>query len=594
MSRLRELLARGSSEEAGAVAVLYAVFIFVVFGLLALTIDLGALKYDRRNSQTLSDNAATSGVVELDAASGIYKPQAACQKAWEYFLTNSGESSTSNNCGSFPATASCSTTSKTVTNTTANYSVQITWPVANGDALMQGRTGEPFDGLACERLGVWTTRTRGFIFGPVITGGTQGSTGASSVARQLIDTKNQDFANLLILDKTNCNALVATGGATVRVKAALKDGEWHPGQIVVDSAGTGGNCNPDQQMTVDASNDNNYVITEGNDTGAPGIIRLFGLPPGSTTCRGTTACDYKDVDASRLVPMPINLRSRVGRTPGDHTYNCKSTYPSTMKTPNGDSWNDAPCSDATSSSNYIDQLDGTWGAATSNPLGFRRWSTDPLTSALGCSPRSNVTVTGNWWVDCNGFDVKQAITFSNGNVVFKGAVTVSAGGTLTVNNNNTLPLPSGCVSVLCLTTASTEAAYIYIANGDLAQRSGGSLDFRNTMVYLRNGVVGMNGGGGSSINWVAPTKGPFKNLALWSENSGTFSYSGQAQLNLEGVYFTPNAQPTILSGGTGNNQTKAQFFTWDLQVTGGGEVLMKPDPDRGIQIPFNSGVRLIR
>jgi hypothetical protein len=92
-----------------------------------------------------------------------------------------------------------------------------------------------------------------------------------------------------------------------------------------------------------------------------------------------------------------------------------------------------------------------------------------------------------------------------------------------------------------------------------------------------------------TTNWVAPTDGLFKNLALWSESgSGTNSSGGSTTANfglagggsttVDGVFFTPCAQFGI-SGGFTNPQT-AQFLTYQLSVSGGSQLIMEPDPQR--------------
>ena len=118
-------------------------------------------------------------------------------------------------------------------------------------------------------------------------------------------------------------------------------------------------------------------------------------------------------------------------------------------------------------------------------------------------------------------------------------------------------------------------------------------------VYLEDGRVDFNGGSGGLV-WSAPDGlgfdpwGPlFDDLALWSESSEEHRIGGQAGNDLEGTFFTPNANPFVLSGQGSQFQTKAQFLTRRLELSGQAEVVMSPNPDRVTLIPIRE-IRLIR
>jgi len=125
---------------------------------------------------------------------------------------------------------------------------------------------------------------------------------------------------------------------------------------------------------------------------------------------------------------------------------------------------------------------------------------------------------------------------------------------------------------------------------------------KHVMVYLATGRVDFNGGSGG-LTWTAPDLPPetapvtfqdhFEDLALWSESSLSYHIGGQAGNELEGTFFTPNADPFELSGQGTQVQFQAQFVTRRLELSGQSEVQMFPNPDRFTPIPLRQ-ILLIR
>jgi hypothetical protein len=171
------------------------------------------------------------------------------------------------------------------------------------------------------------------------------------------------------------------------------------------------------------------------------------------------------------------------------------------------------------------------------------------------------------------------VTFADGNVVFDGQVRVF--GSLTIN-------PGGA-----------EDHVVYLREGEFEKDAQATVSMEHTFVYLEDGRVDFNGGSGGLV-WSAPDGlgfdpwGPlFDDLALWSESSEEHRIGGQAGNDLEGTFFTPNANPFVLSGQGSQFQTKAQFLTRRLELSGQAEVVMSPNPDRVTLIPIRE-IRLIR
>jgi len=319
----------------------------------------------------------------------------------------------------------------------------------------------------------------------------------------------------------------------------------------------------------------------------------------------------------RLYPEPTGIRTRVTRAPIDYRYNCNYTYDPYFDLPAL-----PPCPEATEGTaegtddhvgDYIDQLVqryGGTGLPGNGAVLFGTW-TDPLPSndpnyvnypdGFPCDLQgsdADIEVSGNWYVDCpgttggKGFTVRNSVTFSGGDVVFDGQVRTVSGGSIRINNGGSTSNP-------------TENHIVYVRTGDLIKDAQSSISLEYTMVYLADGRVDFNGGSGGLV-WTAPDiasgtqsdcqttmQDCFDDLALWAESSQSFYIGGQAINGLEGTFFTPEADPFELHGQGGQYQTKAQFITRKLLVSGQGKVRMEPNPDRFTPIPLRE-ITLIR
>jgi hypothetical protein len=154
----------------------------------------------------------------------------------------------------------------------------------------------------------------------------------------------------------------------------------------------------------------------------------------------------------------------------------------------------------------------------------------------------------------------------------------------------------------CSDTSGTADGFLYFRHGDkesggakvgnLEKDSFGTLNLMQTMVYLDNGRIDLGAGSGG-LTWISPIAGNFEDLALWSERQTQHLIGGQASLNIEGTFFAPFADPFTFAGQGLQYQTKAQFVTFRMEVTGQGVLRMQPDPDRVTPIPIE-GALLIR
>ena len=578
-------------EERGTILVITAVAMVALLIMTGLVIDLGYTRGGAGFDQSAADLAALAGGEDL--AKKHYGD--ACADIVAYINTNTRSSPGLNPtsfCTGFDATA-CSggaLTQVTPSETVGRYTVRLRFPVPDAEIADPTFGAGNLDGLPCERITVSITSKEPSFFGGVMGKDSYEVTRKATVRGGASQTRL--VPALWLLDPTGCGVLNVQGGSKVTAGDVSDPQHINPGVITLDSDGTGG-CSP-QNPTLVAGGSGTEVraipltAAAGGPANAKGAITLRALPYGATSCTGTTACDQSAV-GTQVLPQPTAATERSTRAPVDWAWNCKSTYPPYFGiTVEG-------CPNTAIQGPFIDRLRA--GIGTSGAIsGFQRWSTN-----YGCSPSGNITVIGNWWVDCgtpNGLSLTNGttVTFAGGNVVFDGGVKLNGGAVLNFNTSNaTSTLPPGCTQASptapCLAASSARAAFVYVRKGDW-NMGGGRLNARNTAVYLGTTSV-LKGSGGSPPAWSAPSEGPFAGLALWAEAPGAYTISGGAGVTLRGTFFTPFADELTLTGGGNWGQQNAQFISYRLKVTGGSVLTMAPDPTSAVILP-PSAATLIR
>lgn len=554
-------------DERGTYAVLFAVIMMIFFAFAAIVVDLGAVRSDIRANQITSDVAATAGAAELDPASPgtVYT---ACVAAWDYFLANTpGAGNAPHPCATFASMPQCvpwaASTRRAIT-TAGPYKVTIVYPVRSTDPLMLARENGDHDGNPCERIGVEVVSERSHLFGGLL-GSSKGNGPASAVARNGGSGSNGKGVAMLILDPTGCNALLAKGQAKVTVNAS---GGW-PGIIAVDSSATetnpapgesDRNCSNSNSYAIDAvGTQNSRIVTNAgfDPMGNPieGQIYSFALMPGQNNAQ---SYEPADVSAGRLAPQP-EPQPRITRQPIDWRYNCKLAN---------------ACPDAGTTVAHIDALRATVGSS-GKPAGFREYPAEVPQGKCSLPPSNPpILLVGNWWINCPTLDVSTAFVMTGGNAVFQGTVNVGSQGSFAFN------------------AGSMTDRWIYVRSGNFEKDAQASVLMDNTFVYLNNGTIQFGAGSGL-LRWIAPHAGPFEDLALWSESKSAHNLGGQATLDIEGVFFTPNAYPMRFTGQGSQQQAKAQFITYRLEITGQGDLMLAVDPERSVKVPL-TGVKLIR
>jgi hypothetical protein len=576
-------------DERGVALIVVAISMVVLLIVAALAIDVGRMRSRGQAMQSAVDFAALSASDAL----GKQDISTACQQAVDYFRVNVPAVASSIDAKSLCTQAGNDVTTTTCSGgtlgeakpsaTASGITLSIHYPVPDSEITSPGVTGARInDGIPCQRMRVVVTDSQvGFFSG--VAGHKNLSATRSATIRVEPGTADKSPA-LWLLDPVGCVSLNATGNAVVTVGNAGSSG-----LITVDSDGSACSSN---QNTVVSTGTTTKVTAVGTGPTDPGKIALDALPKGATVC-SAPACDPADVSGGRLTPQPVSSGHRATRALVDAIFNCKSSYP------NYHGVVIAPCTKGTPA--YLDNLRTYVGPVGTQPPGTGTGVYQDWKKAYGCKPNGNITVTGNWWINCpdpQGFTIQNGtnVTFSDGNVVMDGGLSMS-GGTLSFNTGPAhvnATLPAACqaplVTIPCINQlpAST-AAIVYERDGSW-NLTGGTINAEGVTVIQQNGYLKMSA---NPPTWHAPTEGPFKGLAYWSElSSSKFSVQGGAGADLSGIFFAPEAAPFTLTGGGNWGQQHAQFITYQLSVNGGAILSITPDQD-SVQIP-NPVTTLIR
>lgn len=554
-------------------------------------IDLGSARSERRASQAAADHAALAGGRQFPD-----DPGQGCRDSWNYLKTNlpglPGGAGMA--CSTFPATCNASTPAASYSATGSDpFVIDFRFPVPDSE-ITPARSS---DGTQCERLSVTVGRKLETNFAGAIGVGTLQATGAA--VSRATDNSGQSYS-LLMLNPFGCDALTVDALASVRVGPISVTNVG--GLIGLDSAGVtsppdgSSGCGPSEPFTLDAKGSAGgfQIMADPAGTGEPGRIDLFAMNRGQYTCAegNLYACDPGDVTASRIAPQPTRMFSRVTRAPVDHTYNCKSSYPDyhTLAI--------RPCPDAATKPPFIDDLVGEIGNGNTVPVppGGGTFAA----SAFGCrvNPADVVVVpAGNWWVNCpGGLDVRGALTFTGGNVVFQGEVEVKAGGVLVMNAANLGSISAACQQkvVGCVGESSANASFVYFRNGAFEKEAGGAITLNRVFVYVNPDGCSSPAcmkitGGASPIVWLAPTEGPFAELAIWSESDERHDLTGSANVTIQGVIFMPEALLDV--SGSACATLQAQVIVYEMRATGSSCLVIDPDASTSIPLlPLASGL----
>lgn len=349
------------SDERGAVLIVVALLLTVLFLIAALVIDLSFVRQNRQADKSAADFAAAAGIRSLDNGEGRIQPWRGICAARSYLLANSDElvgmlSTYANGDGStaYPSDPCAAQGSAPYTNLCAPGSPS-TWGVLTGLAdggrirvtIKSGYilpdpafpedassySGD--DGAAlsdgCDHLAVIIEEGEGTFFG-----GVAGASGYQTVMRsvsRLVQGDDGDVtAALVLLERNDCEALSVLGdGAWVRIEG----NGTTPGVIHSDSLGNGGSCG--KIFAVNGSTPPPRIVVANADaldpvtnTFAPGQISTVALTDaaGADSTKVSDGLDHVcaqvvETDCGSTAPVggqePVG-RDLVGRTRVDIRY----------------------------------------------------------------------------------------------------------------------------------------------------------------------------------------------------------------------------------------------------------------------------------
>jgi hypothetical protein len=607
------MIERLRSEESGAILVIVAVSMVVLLLAAGLVIDLGGVRTLRADHQRVADSAVSAAAV---TASSTHNGEKVCETAKQYILANSAEISNLSgiDCTGFPQVCTASTAQYVGSTTVDGVTVRIAYPITDGSSFLDpsalGAPAQPvsaLDGSSCDRVGVGMTSAWDATFAR-IAGFENFTADVGAVAKSELPVGGGVPINLLVLDRTGCQALHASGGGGIYVDAVpIEDMDGDPsnglqsglsqGIAASDSDGSSGCSTSDGVIDIDGTGavlradgpegcaNQTGTHTVGGFLAGEGCGEVSTLAPGTPGCNHP-ACTYGSTPPN---PEPIALAERLTRAPVDHRYNCRMSYgsitadiawaTSALTVGNGQ---DIPgCEDAAGGTDYVHRLIRSVGAS-GTPSGFASWTANGLPCSIEGGPAMVLAVpAGDWHVDCPSFSIKRPVYFQGGNVIFDGGITITASGILAINATTSSP--------------TVPATYTPVEpEGKFSKAGDGSFIALNTTVYTSEQVESFSlQGGNGALRWIAPNQGDFDDLALWSDSSVVHSWAGQAELSLEGVFFTPLADVEY-AGTAGQNQIAAQFVANRLHARGSGVLRVAPALGRSVEFPVQPTSTLIR
>lgn len=264
--------ARRGGDEAGAYLILWALLLVALLTMVAIVIDLGQTRANKRVNQSVADMAAFAAGPNLapDSGGATHVPQA-CKDALTYVKANApgfpqGPGINMDlGCDSLPTcvVGSEPATSTTISHDFNEYTVKISYPVSAAeiqDTRFASNSGANDGSSSCERLKVTVIRRNDTLFAGVI-GRTAPDSVASAVVRGFPTWDSTHVPALLLLERRDCAVLQTSGGSSGL--EVLANGTT-AGLIHADSVGelSGSYCNG-------TNTPNGYVIYGG--TSGPSV-----------------------------------------------------------------------------------------------------------------------------------------------------------------------------------------------------------------------------------------------------------------------------------------------------------------------------------
>lgn len=320
-------------DEQGAVLVMTALCIVLLLVIVAIVIDLGATRGERRNAQLAVDNATSTAGLTLGDEGAV----AACETALDYLELNLDSGPlTGGDCDTFDfilsACSDATSRADTWTSADGTFTVTIEHPVPDDSDLMAssstiGANGLAIDaaadGTGCERIGIDIVTTGDAYFGNIV-GDDERTSRIHAVALSTQpDPDELVVPAFLMLDRTACQSIFTNTG-TNSTGLTYPDGTQRPDGILVhhngqqpgvvhtDSDGSDcGNGTSDKAIWAAKPSSLNTIFVEALDADNPGVASAV-APDGKRAGGG--------------INVPATQGQVVSRTPVDDIYQSAITY----------------------------------------------------------------------------------------------------------------------------------------------------------------------------------------------------------------------------------------------------------------------------
>lgn len=458
---------RAVHGDRGAILILFALTLVIIFMMVAFAVDLGFGRSDRRTNRSYSDLAAIAAGYHLAGNADLnrFAPQAdpveACKAAIRSLQTNAPDFQPSSADFSPYADAEAACTAHFATCDPSNlplivpsgpWELTITHPVSDSSISdsnfgADGLTDEDGDD-PCERMGIDLGHSRDTYFARVV-GIPEVHTAGSAVVRgRLPDPNERVVPAFFMLDRTMCKAIWTNVGAgTAAPDPSLLYGDG----ILVRSTGSGpeeqagfmhtdsnaAECNPSVtgDYAVFAREPGGYdtMVVEPSASGQDGVIE-------STATNGRSGAGGTNV--------PVSVGDVIGREPVDEVYQ-----------------------------SAITQLHGIASAAvndTGAPVSPDPTNNPVITYDCAGAPSTPPPASGPWIAYVNCADFGGPLTANASTVVFEGA---------SVGNGQLVSFPNA--------TNVTVRGLLQI-DGTLHLPSAQNMYVGERFVVGSNGVVGLN------------------------------------------------------------------------------------------------------
>lgn len=423
----------GSADERerGAVLVMLAMGMVLIFGMVAIVVDLGQLRSSRRANQSVTDLAALAAGYHLSGRGTNPvnpSPRAACIGAIDAVQVNTegftpALTSVQRDaaCAAFPTTTfgGCTPGPAPVVIARGPYVLTITYPVPASqitEPRFRHGVGQEDGSNQCERMRVALEREDSTFFAGIF-GLRAHRVSANTVVRANSSALVDGVAALLLLERVGCGVLQTSGGGTTGSGVVVQaSSPTNPGVIQTDSAGQVGSG-----MCTTNENADGYVIYGTALPSAGGGGPSIQVEPADNGIEGIVAIRAIEIGGRGGAVVPTGL------------------YPA----PVGSGINSRQVAD-----NRYNRPSGAGGHAQISTL----HNQGRLLVTLSAAPVGWATITG---ADCNGLNTTtnlayvaathvfvQCSDFAPDNAVFPAATDLVFTGKISVANNKFMSLPT--------------------------------------------------------------------------------------------------------------------------------------------------------